>query len=94
MDLGTEEGLQSGIWLVSTFAAGQAIGHLVNPSTMLIPSVLCSPLCMRAWQLFPGVSSVQEGPQEEAEASGLGGAFRRWHPLPRHLAWHELVGEA
>lgn len=49
---------------------------------------------MWAWQLLPGVSSVQEGPQEEAEANGLGGALRQWHPLPRHLAWLELVGEA
>lgn len=81
MDLGTDEGLQSGIWLVSASIPGQAIGHLVNPSPMLTPSVLCSPLRMKAWQLLPGFSSVQEGPQEEAEANGLGGAFRRWPSL-------------
>lgn len=81
MDLGTEEGLQSGVWLVSAPAAGQAVGHLVNPSPLLTPSVLCSPLCMWAWQVLPGVSSVQESPREEAEANGLGGAFRRWPSL-------------
>ena len=61
---------------------------------MLTPSVLSSPLPMWAWQLLPGVSSVQEGPQEEAEENGLGGALRQWHPLLRHCAWRELVGEA